>query len=86
MLKGKGESNVRKGYVGFQNKVQKSIVNQQYKLISIDGEVFELYDLLSDPNETKNVAKQNTKVVVRMKSELEAWINSCKNSDDGNDY
>jgi len=81
-----GELNERPGFIGFQSQKQKSIVTERYKLISIDGEVFELYDLLSDQKETKNIAEQHPEIVVKMKSELEAWILSCKNSDDGNDY
>lgn len=77
---------VRKGYIGFQSQTQKSLVSQQYKLITVDGEKYELYDLLKNPKETNDISASHPKVVVDMKQQLEYWIESCKNSDKGNDY
>ncbi|GAA0879151.1 sulfatase-like hydrolase/transferase [Algoriphagus jejuensis] len=76
----------REGFIGFQSEKQKSLVTQQYKLITIDGLTYELYDLMQDPHETKDIAAANPKVVAEMKQQLEDWIASCTNSDNGNDY
>ena len=46
----------------------------------------ELYDLLADPGEAKNVADQHPDVVKTMQSILTVWIKSCANSDAGKDY
>ncbi|WP_430931159.1 sulfatase-like hydrolase/transferase [Saccharicrinis sp. 156] len=82
----KADKKERDGFIGFQSKTQKSLVTQQYKLITIDGEKFELYDLLNDPKETNNIAATHPKVVEEMKLQLEEWVESCKRSDEGNDY
>ncbi len=82
----KSKEDQRDGFIGFQSKKQKSLVTQQYKLITIDGEGFELFDLLKDPKETKNIAEAHPEVVEEMKEQLDEWVKSCKNSDEGNDY
>ncbi len=82
----KMEEAQRTGFIGFQSQKQKSLVTQQYKLITTDGELFELYDLLNDPKETNNIAAANKEVVEKMRLQLEEWVESCKNSDEGNDY
>lgn len=73
--------------IGFQFGKQRSWVTDQYKLISKDaGETYELYDLIKDKSETKDIAKGNKKLVDSMKSDLLAWVESCKRSDQGLDY
>ncbi|MCA9214962.1 MAG: sulfatase-like hydrolase/transferase [Planctomycetales bacterium] len=46
----------------------------------------ELYDLASDPNETKDVASTQADRVHAMRSQLTAWQDSVVNSLNGNDY
>jgi len=46
----------------------------------------ELYNLEKNPQESSNVAEQNTKRVNTMKSELEFWLKSVVGSLNGNDY
>jgi arylsulfatase A-like enzyme len=82
----KKEETERDGYIGFQSQKQKSLVTQQYKLITVDGDNYELYDLLKDSKETNNIAAQNPEVVEEMKLQLAEWLKSCKNSDEENDY
>ena len=48
--------------------------------------VFELYDVIADPSESKNVASQHPEIVARLKKELTDWQTSCKKSDEGGDY
>jgi arylsulfatase A-like enzyme len=76
----------RDGLIGFQSQKQKSLLTQQYKLITVDGENFELYDLIQDKYEKSNIAAANPEIVAEMKQQLEDWVKSCKNSDGGNDY
>ncbi|HKJ78716.1 MAG TPA: hypothetical protein VKA10_04230, partial [Prolixibacteraceae bacterium] len=60
---------------------------QEYKLISRDkGETFELYNLLNDPGESKNIIAENPELAEEMKADLLAWVESCKQSQNGNDY
>ncbi len=73
--------------IGFQFAKKISWVSDQYKLISTDrGENFELYDLLADPGESQDIAAEFPTQVEEMKRELNAWISSCKKSDQGLDY
>ncbi|MCG6191241.1 sulfatase family protein [Maribellus maritimus] len=76
----------RNGFIGFQSRKQKSLISQQYKLISVDGEKFELYDLIQDKYEKNNIAESHPEKVTEMKQQLEEWIKSCENSDEGHDY
>ena len=76
----------RDGYIGFQSRKQKSLLTQRYKLITVDGENFELYDLIQDKYEKSNIAAANPEIVAELKQQLEDWVKSCKNSDGGNDY
>jgi arylsulfatase A-like enzyme len=73
--------------IGFQFAKKRSWVTDQYKLISTDrGESFELYDLLSDPGESQNIASAFPAKVEEMKQELNSWISSCEKSNKGLDY
>lgn len=76
----------RDGFIGFQSQKQKSLQTQRYKFITLDGENFELYDLIQDKYEKNNIAAANPEIVAEMKQQLEDWVKSCKNSDGGNDY
>ena len=45
-------------------------------LLNADGTGTELYDLATDPNETKNLATENPAVSAKMKTTALAWRNS----------
>lgn len=82
-----GNQTEREKAIGFRFKNRMSWVTQRYKLISTDeGKTFELYNLVSDKEEKNNIASENVEMVKQMKSELYAWIESCDNSNMGNDY
>lgn len=73
--------------IGFESKEQVALMNDRYKLISTDaGNTFELYDILRDPQESKNIADKNFDVVKEMKIQLIEWRISCKESLAGKDY
>lgn len=73
--------------MGFQFGGKMSWVTQQYKLISTDkGKTFELYNLLEDKEETKNIIEEHSQLAEKMKSELLAWVESCKQSEQGKDF
>ncbi|TKG97483.1 N-acetylgalactosamine 6-sulfate sulfatase [Puteibacter caeruleilacunae] len=96
----KGKSK-RKHNIGFwfTGHNQEALSGNRYKLIHNIGDTrarsdnsknlrqeFELYDLINDPGETKNIIADHPKVGKAMKKELEVFINSCKNSEQGADY
>jgi arylsulfatase A-like enzyme len=64
-------------------------LDNRYKLVVISGKqgrATELYDLLDDPRETKDLAPEKPDVVKRMAAQLEAWQRSVENSLTGADY
>jgi len=82
-----GDMSERPRPIGFESKNQVSLTGNRYKLYSIDkGKTFELYDLIDDPGETKNIAKDKPEILGNMKKTLEAWRASCKASNAGEDY
>ncbi len=77
----------RKKAIGFQAPKKMSWVTDQYKLISNDeGQTFELYDLINDKSETKDISAGNKKLVADMKRDLLDWVASCRRSEEGKDY
>ncbi len=82
-----GENINREKPMGFQYGGKISWVTQEYKLISTDkGKTFELYNLVNDPSETKNIIEENSDLADKMKADLLAWVESCKQSNEGADY
>lgn len=94
-----GKQTERKSPIGFQFGKQKSMVDDQYKLVknlglerprSDNGTVptaeYELYDLVNDPSETANIIDQYQEVANQMIRQLDGWVTSCQRSDRGADY
>jgi arylsulfatase A-like enzyme len=82
--------------IAFQFRNQASLNGERFKLVHNSGKgrprsdngsvptaTYELYDLISDPGETKNVAAAHPAVVMGMKEVLAAWRESCRKSDEG---
>ncbi|MFN4258153.1 MAG: sulfatase-like hydrolase/transferase [Gemmataceae bacterium] len=46
----------------------------------------ELYDIIADPGETRNLADQQPDLTRKLRAELEAWRASCRSSWAGEDY
>jgi len=73
--------------IGFESNKQLSLVDDRYKLYSADGgKTFELYDLIVDPGEKRDLAGEKPEVVASMARTLQAWRASCKASNRGDDY
>ncbi len=86
----RGESTQRAMPIGFRSASQSALSDDRYKLIhnrhkkrprSDNGNApvaeWELYDLLDDPSETKNLASARPEVVDRMSEALLKWQASC---------
>ena len=57
-----------------QRNRMRAIRDRQYKLIQPAGDgPFELYDLINDPGETRNLAPRKPAVVAALKTQLEVW-------------
>ena len=94
-----GKQTERKSPIGFQFGTQKSMVDDQYKLMnnlkvnrpgSDNGTVptaeYELYDLVNDPFETEDIIDQHPDVAWQMIRQLDQWVASCQKSEQGVDY
>jgi len=57
-----------------------------WKQLAPRGRGYELYDLLADPRETRNLAGEEPKVVAAMTREMEAMMASWQRSNQGADY
>lgn len=61
--------------------------DNQYKLIVHElKDQVELFDLVQDPSESKNLAREMPELVNKMKESLNDWEKSCQLSRDGRDY
>ncbi len=85
--------------IGFQSGRQSAWNDNQYVLVHNQGKkrhrsdngkvpvaTYELYDVVEDPGQTKNIAQQHPQVVNRMKVSLQRWVASCRRSEAGKDY
>jgi len=66
---------------------QMSLVDDRYKLLSVNGgKKWMLFDLDSDPGETNDLAADQTERVLQMRQALQTWIDCCARSAAGDDY
>ena len=79
---------IREKPIPFRYQGKGAIVDNNYKLISIDisKKEFELYDLINDPKETKNIIATEKEIAKRMIEYFTAWNISVDASDQGKDY
>lgn len=71
--------------IAFEHRRQLALIDNRYKLYSNNkGKIFELYDLIDDPEEKKNIAPQNKNIVQKMKEWLEDWRKSCRSGNQTN--
>jgi len=85
LIEGRMESRPRP--IAFESRQQRSLTDNRFKLISQDGgKSYMLFDLLEDPGETTDLASAKPDVVETMKTILDAWRASCRDSRAGEDY
>ncbi|WP_163379737.1 sulfatase [Cyclobacterium sp. SYSU L10401] len=77
----------RASTIAFRFQKQQAIMDNQFKLYSADnGENFALFDLLNDPSESTDIALDNPQKTAELSQELENWLISCEESNQGMDY
>lgn len=82
-----GEKSEREKGIGFQSAGMAAWSTQRYKIHKDKkSRSWTLYDLIADPSEENNLAKQNPEIVEDLSQKFEAWKKSCELSDQGNDY
>ncbi|MCX5685777.1 MAG: sulfatase-like hydrolase/transferase [Planctomycetota bacterium] len=74
------------GGKGVKDTGHAALTDNTYKLHKLAGEKYELYDLIKDPAEEKDLAAEKPEIVARMKPVLEAWQDSVVKSLAGGDY
>lgn len=62
-----------------------ALIDGRFKLHHVERR-YELYDVVTDPSESKNLAEQHPHVVADMKATLQAWQKSVEQSLAGDDY
>lgn len=82
-----GKMKERPTPLGFQSGQQLALSDNRYKLIRPSAKAdFELYDLIDDPGEKKNLAARKPDLAAKMKGIALRWQQSCKESAAGKDY
>jgi hypothetical protein len=70
-----------------EGKESMVVIDNRYKLASFDGgRSFQLYDLVEDVGETRNISSGKPGIVEKLKITLGQWQESCKRSANGEDY
>ncbi len=73
--------------IGFESAGQVALIGSRHKIYKgRRGRKYELYDLIEDPGEKRDLAAEKPDIVKRMAATLEQWRASCKNSLAGQDY
>jgi arylsulfatase A-like enzyme len=72
----------------FRHQGRAAWIDNRYKLVapSLANGTFELYDLVADPKETRDISAEQPEVARRMRDALLAWNESVKASVAGKDY
>lgn len=83
----RGEKKVRKAAIGFLAEKQEAWIGDRYKIVRMNQEAdFELYDLLQDPGESKNLMNEESEVGKQMIRSFSSWKRSVQQSMTGADY
>ncbi|MBS3764099.1 MAG: sulfatase-like hydrolase/transferase [Planctomycetes bacterium] len=82
-----GKTPERPRPIGFQSQDQLALTNNRYKIYSPnEGEDYELYDLIEDKEESRDLAPEHPGIVEKMAPQLKEWCQSVQDSLDGKDY
>jgi len=79
---------IRKKPIPFRYQGKAAIVDNNYKLIlhDISKNEFELYDVVKDPKETRNIIGEEEEIANSMIKEFTKWNQSVERSIEGKDY
>ena len=74
--------------IGFRYRTQRALVDDRHKLLTedVDGGLFELYDLIDDPQESRDLAAARPEIAQRMRRQLLEWDAGVDRSFAGADY
>jgi len=64
--------------IGFQSRSQTALIDNRYKIYRRrSADPYQLYDLLADPGEQRDIAGEHPEIVARMQQTLKQWQQSC---------
>ena len=92
LLQGKHAPRPAPLFFGYRRLVRdidgQALVEQRYKLLksALPGGGYELYDLLADPGEQRDLSAEEPEVLARLKAVMADYDESCRRSRDGADY
>ena len=82
-----GRQSSRNKPIGFQSRNQRAFIDDRYKIYSSDrGESFEVYDIINDPGESRDLSLEFPEIKDTLIHQMNDWIQSCKQSNEGHDY
>ncbi|MCA9433313.1 MAG: sulfatase-like hydrolase/transferase, partial [Candidatus Omnitrophica bacterium] len=83
----RGEREDRPSPIAFDFQGQLALSDNRYKIYKGSNEDgYELYDLLKDPSESKDLSEDHPEILSAMKKGLNDWLESCSESQRGSDY
>lgn len=78
----------RRAPIGFRYQAKRALIDNRFKLLTdnLSGGTFELYDLVADAKESRDLSAVQPEVFARMKQQLLEWNTSMDASFAGKDY
>ena len=78
----------RENAIPFRYQTKGALVDNNYKLVAsnVQKNAFALYDLATDPGETKDISKKSTEQFQKMTAHYLKWYQSVEDSIAGKDY
>ncbi|GJM30462.1 MAG: N-acetylgalactosamine-6-sulfatase [Cyclobacteriaceae bacterium] len=81
------KSKKRTKFLAFSLREQAALIGNEFKIYSSDsGDSFQMFNLLDDPSERRNIAGDNPDKLNEMIAEWRGWQQSLQASAQGNDY
>ena len=83
-----GDDGPREKPIGFRHTGRVALIDNNLKIVDNDreAEALEVYDLESDPSETRDLTQERSADAARLRAEIEQWNASVAASADGADY
>ena len=81
-----GKKQKRLKPLAFQFGKQCALIDNQYKMYGISDGPMQLFDLLNDPSEEKDLSKAEPALLIRLLSKYQNWNTTIQSSQSGEDY
>jgi arylsulfatase A-like enzyme len=81
-----GQRQKRSQPLAFQFGKQCALIDNQYKMYGISDGPMQLFDLLNDPSEEKDLSRAEPALLIRLLSKYQNWNTTIQSSQSGEDY